>query len=277
MGGVAKCPSCTIDLGNATSLLASKLVEAVKHECEHDGCKEMVAFLEFEQHKQTCSFRPVPCNHPGCKEMVAFLEYEQHKGSCSFRPAPCNHPGCKEEVALKDFEKHKQACLFRPVQCPASRCTNIVSISKLEEHWKVCSLNETTTAERENNRIWWEFTNLFTGVFTTSRILSHGKMFFLKINKSSDSIFLETVMTGTEAECEKYVARITVPSKDLKSFASMSSHPRPLDEQAWGTMGLTLSKKDMMKIMLSHPITGAFPTQNSDIYSFRMKLTICKI
>ena len=26
-----KCPSCTVDLGNATSLLASRLVEGVKH------------------------------------------------------------------------------------------------------------------------------------------------------------------------------------------------------------------------------------------------------
>ena len=48
----AKCPSCTVDLGNGTSLLASRLVEKVKHQCEHFGCEEMVDFAEFENHLQ---------------------------------------------------------------------------------------------------------------------------------------------------------------------------------------------------------------------------------
>ena len=73
-------------------------------------------------------------------------------------------------------------------------------------------------------------------------------------------------MVGTETECEDFVASITVVDKDLKDFASMSSYPRPLDEQAWGKMGLTLSKKDMAKITLFH-----------SIFSFKMKVTICKL
>ena len=251
LGGVAKCPSCTIDLGNATSLLASKLVEAVKHECEHDGCKEMVAFLEFEQHKGTCSFRPVPCNHPGCKEVMA----------------------------LKDFEKHKQACLFRSVHCPDSRCTNIMPISKLEEHWNICSPRTPQTicphsamqcsgAERICGHDWVEFKRT-SGFFRTSRILAHGKMFFLKINHPGTFYFLEIVMMGTEAECEGFVASITVLDKDMKDFASMSSHPRPLDEQAWGMMGLTLPNKDMSKIT---PAWGIIAPRSS----FRIKVAISK-
>ena len=35
---LAKCPSCMVDLGNATSLIALRLVEKVRHECENDGC-----------------------------------------------------------------------------------------------------------------------------------------------------------------------------------------------------------------------------------------------
>ena len=73
-------------------------------------------------------------------------------------------------------------------------------------------------------------------------------------------------MMGTEVECEEYVANITVLDKDRKEFASMSSHPRPLDEQAWGTTGLTLSKKDFLKIKLV-----AF------LDSFNMKVTIRKL
>ena len=35
---VAKCPSCMVDLGNTTSLIASRLFGRVKHECENEGC-----------------------------------------------------------------------------------------------------------------------------------------------------------------------------------------------------------------------------------------------
>ena len=80
----AKCPSCTIDLGNATSLLASRLVERVKHQCEHAGCNEMVEFAKFETHLQVCEFRLVLC--PGrescCKALIPFNKMEEHVSSC---------------------------------------------------------------------------------------------------------------------------------------------------------------------------------------------------
>ena len=198
--------------------------------------------------------------------MVPFLEYEKHKQACSCRLVSCNHPGpgCNEVMKLKDYEKHKQACAFRLVLCPAPSCTDTTSISKLEEHWNICSSN-CKTAERENDRIWGECTNT-AGFFRTSRILAHGKTFFLKIKNPADFNFFEVVMVGTETECEGFVASIIVVDKDLKDFASMSSYPRPLDEQAWGQMGLTLSKKDMAKITLPR-----------SIFSFKMEVTICKL
>ena len=47
-----KCPSCKVDLGNNTSLLASRLIEKVKHECKEEGCEEMIPFLNLNQFYQ---------------------------------------------------------------------------------------------------------------------------------------------------------------------------------------------------------------------------------
>ena len=51
-----KCPSCMVDLGNDTSLIALRLVEKVRHECENDGCEEMFNFLSWKAtRKSACS------------------------------------------------------------------------------------------------------------------------------------------------------------------------------------------------------------------------------
>ena len=55
------CPSCTVHLGNATSLIASRLVERVKHECENEGCDEMFNLTQLETHQEVCLFRKVLC------------------------------------------------------------------------------------------------------------------------------------------------------------------------------------------------------------------------
>ena len=82
--GVAKCPSCTVDLGDATSLLASRVVEKVKHECEHEGCEEMVAFDQLKNHQQSCLFRKVLCPGSGkaCKIELALIKVEEHVNTC---------------------------------------------------------------------------------------------------------------------------------------------------------------------------------------------------
>ena len=54
---VAKCPSCMVDMGNATSLIASRLVEKVKHECENDSYEELLNLPQLESHKEVCLFR----------------------------------------------------------------------------------------------------------------------------------------------------------------------------------------------------------------------------
>ena len=77
-----KCPSCMVDLGNATSLLASRLVERLKHECEQDGCEEKIPFAQLERHQLVCLFRKVLCPGSNCKLQIPFNKMEEHANSC---------------------------------------------------------------------------------------------------------------------------------------------------------------------------------------------------
>ena len=80
---LAKCPSCMVDLGNATSLIASRLVEKVKHECDNEGCDEMFDLSHLESHQKVCVFRKVRC--PGsvlCKLEMSFNKVEEHVKGC---------------------------------------------------------------------------------------------------------------------------------------------------------------------------------------------------
>ena len=81
---LTKCPSCMVDLGNATSPIASRLVEKVRHECENDGCEEMFYLSQLESHQKVCLFRKVLC--PGrrvsCKLEMPFNKVNEHMKAC---------------------------------------------------------------------------------------------------------------------------------------------------------------------------------------------------
>ena len=104
--GVAKCPSCIVDLGDATSLLASRLVERVKHECEHEGCEEMVAFDHLENHQQSCLFRKVLCPGSGltCKLEMALVKVEEHVKTCPdfWKTIQLNNAVTKQRMEERD-------------------------------------------------------------------------------------------------------------------------------------------------------------------------------
>ena len=102
---VAKCPSCIFDLGNSTSLLASRLVERVNHECEHDGCEEMVAFAQLENHQMNCLFRKVLCPGSGktCKLEIPLVKIEEHVKTCpdNVKPIQLNNAVIKLRMAQR--------------------------------------------------------------------------------------------------------------------------------------------------------------------------------
>ena len=102
--GEPKCPSCMVALGNATSLLASRVIEKLKHECEHEGCDEMIPFADLEKHQLVCLFRNVLC--PGihdCNLEISFNMVEEHVKTCDdiVKPAKHNSYSRSHELSTK--------------------------------------------------------------------------------------------------------------------------------------------------------------------------------
>ena len=78
--GKKNCPTCREPMGEGKNLLAKMLIENMEHECDLEGCKQLVPFIDLEQHKKICDYRLVIC--PGrnvkCKELVPFCSVEKH-------------------------------------------------------------------------------------------------------------------------------------------------------------------------------------------------------
>jgi hypothetical protein len=90
-------------MGEAQSLLASLVIENVKHECEHKDCKEMVHFKEIRSHEETCKHRLVRCpgSEVACGMLVSFLEVVTHAKAC---PAIDQVVGKTRTLSEKFFE-----------------------------------------------------------------------------------------------------------------------------------------------------------------------------
>ena len=72
-----------VALGNATSLLAFRLIEKMKHECEHEGCQELIPFADLKKHQLVCLFRKVLCpGSRGCNIEITFNKVEEHIKVC---------------------------------------------------------------------------------------------------------------------------------------------------------------------------------------------------
>ena len=78
------CPTCRAPMGDGTSLLAKVLIENMDHVCSLKGCKEKVAFEDFEKHQEECSHRLVICpgSNLSCQARVAFCDVEAHILAC---------------------------------------------------------------------------------------------------------------------------------------------------------------------------------------------------
>jgi hypothetical protein len=79
--GRRDCPSCRGPMGEARSLLATLVIENVKHECEHMDCEVRMDFKEYKRHQEACDFRPVRC--PGFDKLMAFWDVKQHVVQCT--------------------------------------------------------------------------------------------------------------------------------------------------------------------------------------------------
>ena len=57
--GKTHCPTCQQPLGEIRSLLAKIVIENMLHECDLEGCGEMLAHSGFKRHQDSCHFRLV--------------------------------------------------------------------------------------------------------------------------------------------------------------------------------------------------------------------------
>lgn len=101
----AKCPSCMVNLGNNTSLLASRLLEKVKHECKEEGCEEMIPFHDLEKHQKVCLFREVLCPGSKCKLKIPFSKVEEHVRVCTDFNQTILDNNCERRMTIEQSNK----------------------------------------------------------------------------------------------------------------------------------------------------------------------------
>ena len=77
-----QCPSCKVAMGEATSLLATRVIERVEHECEFLGCQERVLLEWYRSHTATCLLRLVTCPAAHCDQLLAFNSIIEHVTTC---------------------------------------------------------------------------------------------------------------------------------------------------------------------------------------------------
>ena len=100
---------------------------------------------------------------------------------------------------------------------------------------------------RENDR---------TCLWPTCIVAAHDKMFYLRHKKEKSYHVFETIILGSEEECSKYLASITIQKAD-QIFTKLAFQPRPIDLQSWGDVEMGLSGKTLSK-MLKDNLTFEF-------------------
>ena len=75
-------------------------------------------------------------------------------------------------------------------------------------------------------------------------------------------------MLGSDEESMDFLSSITILDKDSKTFATYTSHPRPISMEKWGDMGLNLSEKSLARIWTS---------TEDERYAYKIELSIKKV
>ena len=134
--------SCMVNLGNNTSLLASRLLEKVKHECEEEDCEEMIPFHDLEKHKKVCLFRDVLCPGQYCKLKIPFSKVEEHSRACAgFDKAILDINGENNDWPLwvmseKDQGAHREILKFWPTKILSAHGRTFFVMTKRRDQYR---------------------------------------------------------------------------------------------------------------------------------------------
>ena len=152
------------------------------------------------------------------------------------------------------------ARLFRKVLCPGSgkTCKLELPLAKVEEHINSCpdilkttQLNNVIIMQRMTDK---DKESGETLLWMSLPISAHGKFFFVRRKRESRNQIYETVMLGSAKDCEGFLVTTKILDKDSKTFTANTSHPRPINQEPWGHMGLMLPEKALSSIW--RPETG---------------------
>ena len=131
----AKCPSCMVNLGNNTSLLASRLLEKVKHECKEEGCEEMIPFPDLEKHQKVCLFREVLCPGYSCKLKIALNKVEEHSRACADFNQTILNNNCERTLTMPQSDKGGDNLVLWPTKIMSAHGRKFFLRTKRENHY----------------------------------------------------------------------------------------------------------------------------------------------
>ena len=71
-------------MGQGQSLLALTVIKNARHECHHQGCKELLDFNQIKEHEEACIWRLIPCLGKGinCRASIPLYNVMNHAQGC---------------------------------------------------------------------------------------------------------------------------------------------------------------------------------------------------
>ena len=107
------CPfSCKYFEITPSSYGLKKFLNQLKFECRHknEGCKEIISYIEIENHEKKCSYNFTMCPNNECKQKVKNDNLENHlKNECKYTLFKCKN--CGLNLNRKEILLHEQICL----------------------------------------------------------------------------------------------------------------------------------------------------------------------
>ena len=162
----------------------------------------------------------------------------------------CELADCREMVHFRDYKKHQEQCEHRLVCCPGLNCGKMVAFASVPGHLSSCP-NKFLKKIGKLETIGLPIEHLgktFELTWPTSQREYDSRLFFLKMRKLSNIYSVEMVMHGSQEDCVKYNAEISILDSSSKVVFRSSYHPNPINTEQWGDVGLCVPEKALAKI-----------------------------
>ena len=195
---------------------------------------------------------------PTCKEPLGEIKSLLAKTVIENVKHECDLEGCKKMIDHSEIKNHKKMCEFRLVRCPGENCEVMLAFNLAMEHIRGCKDNRSVMeVERINgncvliqeiskteilkkNNVTWQ---------TVIKKLVNNETMFLRMRKMQNVFEMEVVMKGSEKECQKYKADITIyDTKTGEIVLHMCHSPRPISTLEWGPVRLLVSQDTLASL-----------------------------